>query len=92
MKTHFLIRDIEKDDNHLEILLIEFENITNKSYMFHNCNLLEEFPLSTKENNEIELINKENIKELSSDDEKKYNKIYYMENNEINKESDQNKK
>ena len=62
MKTHFLIRDIEKDDNHLEILLIEFENITNKSYMFRNCKSLEEFPLSIKENNEIELINKEDIK------------------------------
>ena len=51
LKEYFSLDEIGKEKiNKLEIILIEFESISNKSYMFHECNLLEEFPLS-KENN-----------------------------------------
>ena len=43
LKEYFLTKDIEKGDNKLELYLIELEEISNKNYMFYNCNLLEEF-------------------------------------------------
>ena len=42
LKVYFLTKDIEKGDNKLELYLIELKEISNKSYMFSCCNLLEE--------------------------------------------------
>ena len=51
LQEYFLSKDLmDKKANKLELFLIEIENISNKSYMFHLCNSLEEFPLD--KNNE----------------------------------------
>ena len=44
-EEYFYINDIEKNDEKLEILLIEFEEIYDKSYMFYRCEALEKFPI-----------------------------------------------
>ena len=58
LKESFSIKDIDKEDKELEILLLEFENITDRSYMFHNCSLLKRFPeeeIKEIKNNENEV-------------------------------------
>ena len=56
LQTHLLIKNIDKEDKEnkkFEILLIEFEDILNRSYMFHNCDLLVEFLLFKNNKKEI---------------------------------------
>ena len=56
LQEYFSKEDIEKEEKmKLEITLIELGDITDRSYMFHKCNLLKEFPLS-----------KDNFKELDN--------------------------
>ena len=52
-KEYFYIEDLEKKSkDKLELYLIEKENIPDKSYMFHNCKLLEEFSI-INDNNDV---------------------------------------
>ena len=46
LQSYFLIKDINKEDKEnkkFEILLLELEDITDRSYIFYNCILLVEF-------------------------------------------------
>ena len=91
LKENFSIEGLVKENNQrLEILLIEFENISNKSYMFHECNQLEEFPLSN--NNKIDL-SESNIQLSFGTSNKQENNLnfYYNYNNMNNEESKKNK-
>ena len=45
LKEYFKKKYIEKEDNKLIITLIYSEDIYDKSYMFHNCKLLEEIQI-----------------------------------------------
>ena len=60
LQEYFDVKDIENVDNKIEILLIELENITDKSYMFQSCDSLLELSLSNKKENEFDI----NIKEI----------------------------
>ena len=54
LTENFLVKDIEiADGNKLEIILIELEYIRDKSYMFHQCKSLEEFPFYEKQHEEL---------------------------------------
>ena len=54
LKEFFLIKDIQSTtEKKLEITLIELVDISDRSYMFRECNLLEEFPLSKQKKNEL---------------------------------------
>ena len=61
LKEYIPIEEIEKGKiNKLEIYLIELEDITDRSYMFHNCKLLEEisfFNESIEVNQKNDIIN-----------------------------------
>ena len=43
LKEYFDIRDVEKGDNKIEILLLELKDIFDRSSMFEHCESLEEF-------------------------------------------------
>ena len=43
LKASFSLDEIDRIDEKLEIILIEYEDITDKSFMFYNCDLLEKF-------------------------------------------------
>ena len=76
LREYFLTKDIDKNDEKLEIFLLELKNIKNCSYMFDGCKLLEEFQLfqSHKKNDE----NISQVKnELISEDENKYKDFYF---------------
>ena len=61
---HFFIN---KNDSRIKILLIELENIKNKSYMFHDCVALEQFSiLKDKKEAEVKCFNIERKEENSS--------------------------
>ena len=55
LNEYFSIEDIE-DENKVEILLIELDDISNKSYMFQDCHLLEEFSSYIENKKESEII------------------------------------
>ncbi len=57
LQENILLKD--KKNNKLEITLIEIEDISNKSYMFHFCELLEEYSMLDEIENKL----KENEKE-----------------------------
>ena len=63
-------------NNKLEIILVELEDITNRSYMFQNCHLLEKIYIL--ENNKNELIKDNITKEKNIDffGERIYNNFY----------------
>ena len=70
LKEYFSIEDIEKEKtNKLIIYLIEFENITDLSYMFQDCTALEEYTNLKKNNNTTEVtIDNKIQKEIISED------------------------
>ena len=79
LQTYFLIEDINKEDKEnkkFEILLLELEDITDRSYMFLNCELLVEFSNYEINNNEIKsnIIEEENY--LNSEKTEKFNNYY----------------
>ena len=84
LQKYFLFKDIEKGDQKLEIHLIEFIFITNRSYMFDGCKSLEEFELF-KGNEKVDVEEKEfdsedfysNIDNICTD---KSNPLYIFEN------------
>ena len=84
LQKYFLFKDIEKRDQKLEIHLIEFIFITNRSYMFDGCKSLEEFELF-KGNEKVDVEEKEldsedfysNIDNICTD---KSNPLYIFEN------------
>ena len=53
LTEYFLFKNIEAIDNKFEILLLELEDIHNRSYMFHECDALLEFSLFQEKNNDI---------------------------------------
>ena len=55
LKEYFSIEDIDKNENKLELYLLEIDYIKQKSYMFNNCKSLEKFSLlEEEEENAIE--------------------------------------
>ena len=78
LKEYFLIEDIKKDKEYkLDIYLIELEDISDKSYMFDQCKLLEEYFDDFKNKNEnLNFVDKKNT-ELHP-------------NNEINNDTEEN--
>mgnify|MGYP002627316623 FL=1 len=66
LQQYFYINDIDKEDNNLEILLIELKDIYDRSYMFQHCEYLEEFPLY--KTNEKEILVNVVEKDLNLDD------------------------
>ena len=48
LQEYFSKNDIEKGNNEIEIQLFLFENISNLSYMFDECDSLEKFELTLK--------------------------------------------
>ena len=82
LQSFFLFKDINREDKEnqkLEILLIELEDISDRSYMFHNCFSLVEFvEFSNFEinNNEIKTKLIEEERYFQSIDTNKYNNFY----------------
>ena len=86
-RSYFLLNDINKEDKEnkkFEILLLELEDASNKSYMFYECNSLVEFTKYELNINEIknDTIKKENY--LESDNTNKYKEFYQ---NDIDEET-----
>ena len=76
-----MAKDIEKKDKNLEIFLIALQPITDCSYMFEECVLLEEFQLfKKKDENKVQ-----KKKELDSDDLNKC-EDFYLNSKYIGKE------
>ena len=82
LREYFSTKDIDKNDEKLEIFLLELKTIKNCSYMFDRCELLEEFQLFQSHEK-----NDENISQVKSElipeDENKY-KDFYFNINEFN--------
>ena len=79
LQSHFLIKEINKEDKankKFEILLFELEVITERSYMFANCKLLDKFGdfEIVKSKGKDNLIEEE--KNLDSENINKYYNIY----------------
>ena len=55
LKEYFSLKDIDKDDSYLEIYFLELNEISDRSYMFHDCELLQKFPLFRQTNKELSL-------------------------------------
>ena len=68
--------DIEKENNKLEITLIELEDISNKSYMFHFCELLEEYSMFDEIENKLKDNEENEEKSLEKEVEKNSNELY----------------
>ena len=88
LKEYFSTSDIEKGDIKLELFLLDLENITNRSYMFYECDQLEYFSLfeNEKMNSQKEL--KENDKKIFDKDSKKFAELYNnYKNNKIDIEA-----
>lgn len=86
MNEHFSFKYIENKEDKLELSLIEFEDIKDKSHIFQNCDLLEEFSLF-KEQKEFEpenLIEKLGVSD-SSFQNMKSKKMNEVENMNIKK-------
>ena len=91
LKEYFPLKYIEKKEiDRLEIILIELEDIQNKNYMFHECNLLEKLffnELNEKyaknkidKNNNVD--NEIGVKNNSNkQNEEEYNEIFSESNN-----------
>ena len=97
LQSYFLIKDINEEDKKnkkFEILLSELEEISDRSYMFYNCESLVEFSNFVINNNEI----KDNIKEgknhFNSKEIEKFNNFYpnNIDENKINKNSSSSSK
>ena len=53
LQEYFKIKGIEILDNKLEIFLLQFKETPNKSYMFYECDALEEFSLVKENQDEL---------------------------------------
>ena len=78
-QSYFLIEDIHNEDKNnkkFEILLLELEDILDKSYMFHDCESLVEFSNFKLHNTEIKnnIIEEENY--INYEEIGKYNNFY----------------
>ena len=72
LKEYFSENDFNKEDKSLELILVEVENVFDKSYMFHNCASLQKFEdYEPEENNinDIDNLNISNIPDYSTEDE-----------------------
>ena len=79
LQSNFLNKDINKEDIYnkkFEILLLEFEFIRDRSYMFYDCESLVEFFNFEMNDNEIKdnIIERENY--LNSEEIEKFNNFY----------------
>ena len=73
LTEYFHFNNIEKEDTKLEIILIELQEINDRSYMFDSCYYLEEFPLLRDESEKKAIISeKYSYKENSNI----YNEFY----------------
>ena len=52
LNEFFYIKDIDKEDDKLEISLVELKNIIDRSFMFENCNYLEDIFFFEKDKKE----------------------------------------
>ena len=79
LRSNFLINDINKEDKEnkkFEILLLELENISDRSYMFYNCKSLIIFSNFELNNNKIRDEPDEKEKYLDYEDTNKDNNFY----------------
>ena len=67
LKEYFYLSDTEKE-KFLEILIIEIDNISDKSYMFHNCDLLIAFLLIENNFDNLDNSNTNNTNEIPKKD------------------------
>ena len=84
IQTYFPFNFISKEDKKLELLLIELEDITNRSYMFANCEALEEFSFVYEAQKEIKEGEKGEEKGLFFEYTDFYSKSNNIEQNEVN--------
>ena len=74
LKEYFYLSDTEKE-KFLEILIIEIDNISDKSYMFHNCDLLIAFLLIENNFDNLDNSNTNNINEILKKDKNNSNSL-----------------
>ena len=87
LQVYFLCKDIYKDDKvtkKFEILLLELEDISNKSCMFNNCNSLIELDFFEENKNELR-VEKFEEEKYSDSYETNNNNLYLDYNNEVTK-------
>ena len=71
LKEFFLIQDIKTSGNKLEIILIELDDVYNRSYWFEDCECLEEFSFFFENENDLKDDNNKKEKYFEKEDEKK---------------------
>ena len=79
LKEFFVVENTEEDEKEIkyEIILMELEDLTDKSYMFHECKFLSEFSSLEIMNYKIKNYFDKTLKEYDNDEKSNiYNKCY----------------
>ena len=79
LETYFQVKDINKEDEQLKLLLTGLNDVSNRSYMFQECDSLVEFTLHKMDYDNSKKYTFFEEKDLGLEDSEKYNEFYPKE-------------